>query len=69
MDGQRRAKQMAKTANIRFQGDCVIVDTSERRCVYKASPEPGMKPPVERANQYLRSLVHLGYEIAEVIDH
>jgi hypothetical protein len=52
-----------KTATARFEGDSVAVDTSERRCVYMASPLAGMRSPVERANMYLRSLRPLGYDV------
>ena len=57
-------KTNAKTASARPQGDCVVVDTSERRCVYMASPMRGMAPPVDRANAYLRALEAAGYVVA-----
>lgn len=53
-----------KTAWARFEGDSVVVDTSERRCAYKASPLAGMAPPKDRANSYLRALQCKGYAIS-----
>lgn len=51
------------TAWLRRQGDTWCVDTNYMRQVFKASPEPGMQPPKEYAEQYIRALELRGFVI------
>ena len=45
---------------LRECGDSVAVDTNYRRQIYIAHPEPGMAPPRERAEQYIRAVLASG---------
>lgn len=54
---------MTKWVRLRREGDDVIVDTSDRREIYRASP---MKcyplTPYQRADQYINAIVRNGWE-------
>jgi hypothetical protein len=56
-------KEPRKTASAHFEGDCVVVDTDSRFCVYRAQPLNGMASPLERANKYLRALEAEGFKV------
>lgn len=53
---------MSGIAWIEQKGDTFWVSTSDRKNIYRASPDPQLPPPADRAAQYLRALARLGYQ-------